>query len=67
MVLFGSMSGRLLGRFTAEIIVNVVFVAHVFVEGQKVALDESKHVYSSGLRQFLCFIINEPSSQEVSF
>ena len=37
MVLFGSMSGRLLGRFNVAIIVTVV---HVVVEGRQVALNE---------------------------
>jgi hypothetical protein len=44
MVLFGSMSGRLLGGFTAGIIVNIGLVVHVVVEGRQVALDERQFV-----------------------
>jgi hypothetical protein len=47
MVLFGSMSGRLLGGFTARIIVNVGLVVHVVVEGRQVALDERQFVDAS--------------------
>ena len=43
MVLFGSMSGRLLGRFTAGIIVIIV---HVVVEVRQVALNEHQFVSS---------------------
>jgi hypothetical protein len=47
MVLFGSMSGRLLGGFTARIIVNVGLVVHVVVKGRQVALDERQFVDAS--------------------
>ena len=52
MVLFGLMSGRILGRFTAGIIVTVV---HVVVDDQQVSLNARQFVDSFGLRQFLSF------------
>jgi hypothetical protein len=47
MILFSLMSGRLLGGFTAGIIVNVRLVVHVVVEGQQVTLDERQFVDAS--------------------
>jgi hypothetical protein len=47
MVLFDSMSGCLLGGFTAGIIVNVGLVVHIVVEGRQVALDERQFVRRS--------------------
>ena len=39
MVLFGSMSGRLPGRYTDGIIVNVELVVHVVVKSRQHPLD----------------------------
>ena len=53
MVLFGSMSGRLPGRYTDGIIVNVELVVHVVVKVGNTLLIHVRSSTRFGLRLFL--------------